>query len=399
MSAPHTPSYAQSFLKAASIDHLAQVFVLFRKMAYQLGPFEIGQIKAHLEHGLGCTAIAKRLFKADRKTAYSEGAVIKAIAKLETNPSWRGEREVGSGAPRKTTKQQDSAIIKWVERNRGKKKVTVATVKKHFPFLRKCGDSLVEERLHDADLHYLRRRKKCLVTEGHLAKRVEYCRALKRKHETTLAKWAYTDGTVYYLDRSEAEHANTVRRALGSHMWRRSDNTEAMFQECIGPSSYNKAQGIPVRVWGMLASGVIHIHILEEGEVMDKILYTELIEDKFEDWCGACEHLVCDFEACLRSEEALHALAKTGLTLVEDYPPVSQDFNAIENVWAILKERLDQTVPIALEGRDSFVKRLKAAVVWANRSRVDQLRYLSCNQKERAADCLRMKPPGGRTKW
>ena len=174
-----------SFLNAASIDHLAQVFVLFRKMAYQLGPFEIGQIKAHLEHGLGCTAIAKRLFKADRKTAYSEGAVIKAIAKLETNPSWRGEREVGSGAPRKTTKQQDSAIIKWVERNRGKKKVTVATVKKHFPFLRKCGDSLVEERLHDADLHYLRRRKKCLVTEVHLAKRVEYCRALKRKHETT----------------------------------------------------------------------------------------------------------------------------------------------------------------------------------------------------------------------
>ena len=373
--------------------------IVSEAMAYQLGPFEVGQIKAHLEHGLGCTAIAKRLLKADGKNLYSESAVYKAMCKLEENPCWRGEREEGSGAPRKTTKKQDSEIIRWVLRMRGERKVTVAIVKKQFPLLRKYGDSLVEERLHDADLHYLRRRKKCLVTEAYLEKRVDYCQGVKRKRNATLEKWAYTDGTVYYLDRSESEHANTVRRSLGSNIWRKSDNSDAMYQECIGPSSYNKAQGIPVRVWGMLACGIIHIHVLDEGEVMDRTLYTELIEDKFEDWCGNCEYLVCDCEACLRTEEALHALASIKLSLVEDYPPVSQDFNAIENVWAILKERLDQTVPIELEDRESFVRRLKSAVLWANNHRSEQLRYLSTNQKERAADCLRMRPPGGRTKW
>ena len=156
---------------------------------------------------------------------------------------------------------------------------------------------------------------------------------------------------------------------------------------------------MPIRVWGMLAAGALHIHVLDDGEVMDRVVYTELIEDKFEEWCANCEHLVCDFEGCLRTPEAIHALTKVGLTLVEDYPKCSQDFNAIENAWALVKERLDQTVPVRMESRDEFINRLKAAVLWVNRNRGDRLWYLSTNQKERANDCLATKPCGGRTKW
>ena len=90
---------------------------------------------------------------------------------------------------------------------------------------------------------------------------------------------------------------------------------------------------------------------------------------------------------------------KPSLKLVDGYPRSSQDFNAIENAWAILKERLDETVPVNLESREDFVKRLKAAVRWANKHRADQLWYLSTNQKKRADDCLAQEPPGGRTKW
>ena len=77
----------------------------------------------------------------------------------------------------------------------------------------------------------------------------------------------------------------------------------------------------------------------------------------------------------------------------------SQDFNAIENAWAIVKERLDQTMPTELESRDVFIKRLKAAVRWVNQHRKEQLWYRSINQKERADECLAAKPPGGRTSW
>jgi len=369
------------------------------QMSDQLGPFEVGQIKAHMEHGLGCTTIASKIFKADGKTNFSEYCIWAAMCKLKKNKSWRGERKEGSGAPRKTTAKQDRAVVRWLLARRRKEKVTVSAVKRHFPWARKLDDNVIYDRLHEAELAWMRRRRKCLVGKKYLQQRARYCQGVKRKHQATLEKWAFTDGTAYYLDRNDGEHADTVRRALGTHVWRKSDNSDAMWEDCIGPSAYNKAQGLPVRVWGMLACGVVHIEILDEGEAMNTTLYVELIEDKFEEWMGNCEQLVCDYEGCLRSDAAVHALEKINLPLVEDYPVSSQDFNAMENVWAILKQRLDETVPKALESREDFVKRLKSAVQWANRARADQLWRLCTDQKERADECLKMNPPGGRTKF
>jgi hypothetical protein len=368
-------------------------------MSAQLGPFEVGQIKAHMEHGLGCTTISRKIFKADGKTPFSEHAIWVAMCKLKENNGWRGEREEGSGAPRKTTAAEDKRIIKWVLDQRGKRKVSAPAVKKRFPTLRKFDDTLIYDRLDEAELVYMRRRRKPIVGKTYYRQRINYCEAVKRKHQSTLEKWAYTDGTTYFLDRNDGEHEHSVRRALGPYVWRKSDNSDAMWEDCIGPSAYSKGQGKPVKVWGMLACGVINIEILDEGEAMDTALYVELIEDKFEDWAFNCEYLVCDFEGCIRSEQAVWALQKVGLTLVEDYPVSSQDFNAMENAWFILKQRLDETMPIQLESRDDFIKRLKSAVQWANRNRAEQLWHLCTNQKERADDCLQTKPKGGRTKY
>ena len=245
----------------------------------------------------------------------------------------------------------------------------------------------------------MRRRNKSLLTAGYLDKRISYCESVKRKADEMLLKWAYTDGTVYYLDRSQEEAEDSKRRSLGTHVSRRSDNRDAMYQECIGPSACSKGQGTPCKVWGFLACGVLHIHVLEEGESMDADLYTELVDEKFDEWRGYCEYLVCDFERCLRTVAAKHALQKAGLKLVDNYPKSSQDFNAIENVWGLLKERLNATQPRTLEYRDAFINRLHAAVRWANTHRAGQLKRWSTNQKERAQACLKTKPPGGRTIW
>ena len=85
--------------------------------------------------------------------------------------------------------------------------------------------------------------------------------------------------------------------------------------------------------------------------------------------------------------------------LVHPYPKRSQDFNAIENAWGDLRERLNETQPRQLESRNDFIKRLNDAVSWMNKHRKDRLWYLSTNQKERADECLNQEPPGGRTKW
>ena len=369
------------------------------RATYQLTPFEVGQVKAHLEHGLKAPAIAKRVFKSDGKTPFGETAILNCVRKLEANPSWRGERTKGSARPRKTTPAQDKQVVDWLLDQRGKQKVGVPQLRKQFPFLRKLGRSLVYDRLDEAELAWMKRRGKSIVEPKYLQGRIDYCHGVKRKHQATLEKWAYTDGTVFYLDRTNEEHDNSKRRALGTHVWRRADNRDAMFEDCLGPSRYSKAQGIPVKVWGMLACGVLHIHVLDEGENMDKHLYAELVEDKFDKWRGNCEHLVCDFESCIRGEDALHALTKVDLKLVEGYPVASQDFNAIENAWDILKKRLDVTMPTDLESREDFLKRLDNAVLWVNRQQGKRLWYLSTNQKERAEECLASTPPGGRTTW
>ena len=40
----------------------------------------------------------------------------------------------------------------------------------------------------------------------------EETREVKRKHQSTLEKWAYTDGTVQYFDRTDAEAEERKRR-------------------------------------------------------------------------------------------------------------------------------------------------------------------------------------------
>ena len=364
-----------------------------------LGPFEVGQIKAHLYDGLTGSQILGILKKPDGKTGWSKQAVYNAIDKLEADPSWRGEREDGSGAPRKSTKAQDRALERFVNKNKGKQKVTVQVLRRTFRWTRNVGNSLLEDRLHEAGLAWLRRRRKTIVTQEYLQERFDYCNSVLGKWQSTLDTWAYTDGTVFYLDRTAAENEETQRAALGGWVWRYTDCRDALFQENLGPSAYKKGQGIPVRIWGVLAGGTLYIHILDEGDAMDAVLYEELVEDKFEQWMGGCRFLVQDFERCLRSPGPMNAFHKLGIELVDNYPRCSQDFNAIENVWKLLRDRLHATLPAGLEAREAFIDRLNKAVTWLNRNKRNQIWHYARNQKERCRECLELKPPGGRTRW
>ena len=370
--------------------------VLADSMA-QLSPFEVGQVKAHIHHGLGPAEISRLIVKSDGQSTFSHTAISHCIAKLEADPLWRGERAQGSGRPRETTRKQDKQIGKMVLKWRGRVKVTVAWLKKEMPWLRQFSDSLVEERLAEIDLRWLRRRKKSLVSSKYIIPRIRYCKKVIKMHQKTLDRWAYSDGTVFFLDPTAAANEQTQRRALGPFVWRKADRSDALYADCVGPSCYNKAQGAPVRIWGVLAEGVLHIEVLDEGTVMNKEEYSLLVDEKFEGWIGNCNLLVQDYEKAIRSQEALDALQRVGLEHVKGYPVSSQDFNAIENAWKILRERLDQTLPKGVEPRDHFVLRVRETVHWVNKNRADELQYHCRNQKERARACLDLE--GARTQF
>ena len=201
------------------------------------------------------------------------------------------------------------------------------------------------------------------------------------------------------MDRTEAEHEHSCQAALGSHVWRRKDGSDSLWNVCVGPSDYSKGQGKPVKVWGMLAFGRLSVHILEDGENMNQDVYSELIEEHFEDWMQGCTKLVCDFEKCLRSDKTIAELRRIHVNLVQRYPKCSQDFNPIENAWDVVKDRLDETIPKKMETRDEFIHRYMSAVKWVNKHQAERLWDYCTNQKERARDCLANNPPGGRTRW
>lgn len=359
-------------------------------------PFEYGQIKAHMHHGLGPKAISEIVCKCDGQHPSVE-QVSQAMTKLRDDPSWRGERAEGSGRRRATQKSTDKRILVEVFKSRGQTKVTVPYLKKKFVGLRRLSDGTVANRLREAGLAYMRRRRKSIVTKSYVAARIAFARRVLRMHGTTLKRWAYSDGTVFYLDRTTAEHEHTQRAALGRFVWRKADCSDALYSDCIGPSGYKKSQGVPVKIWGLLANGQLHITILPEKEHMNRWWYAWIIEHYFPQWLDGCTEIVQDFEKCLRCDEPLAAFSKIGATLVHDYPKCSQDLNAIENAWRLLRERLDETLPAEVETRHDFALRLKNAVRWVNTNRYDQLCHYCWNQKERCCELLALQ--GGRTSF
>ena len=176
--------------------------------------------------------------------------------------------------------------------------------------------SLIEETLHEAGMAYLRRRRKSIVPTTYIQSKLDYSEWILKRRKTTLESFAYSDGTVFFLNRDLPENEQTQRAALGSHVWKMADGSESLYMDCVGPSTYGKAQGLPVKVWGLLAHGALHINVLDAGQSMDQWTYSQLIEEKFETWLGGCQWMVQDFERCLRTEEALVAMTVVGVQLV-----------------------------------------------------------------------------------
>ena len=60
----------------------------------------------------------------------------------------------------------------------------------------------------------------------------------------------------------------------------------------------------------------------------------------------------------------------------------------MENVWALLRARLNDTKPARREGRAAFLVRLRSAVAWVNTTHRRALVALGSKRKERASTVL-----------
>ena len=289
-------------------------------------------------------------------------------------------------------------------------KVTTSYCKRLLPFLRRLSKQGVCNALHRAGLAYLRRRRKSIVPPEWRARRKVYCRWLKRQPQGKLNRYAYTDGTTFYLARGAAEDEDKRRAALGPSVWRMSSGKDGLWDENIGPSLYAKAQGLPVKIWGFFADGRLEYYLLppdpnngKKTTNMTGALYNTVIKTRFAKWRKACfprghrVHLVQDYERCLWRPDNLDALREAGCDVVKQHTKYSPDLNAIEMQWSHLRERLESTAPAHLEARAEFIKRLRRTVTWMNWHQRVSGRRLCRGQKQRADEVLEL--DGAKCSW
>ena len=68
-----------------------------------------------------------------------------------------------------------------------------------------------------------------------------------------------------------------------------------------------------------------------------------------------------DHERCLRIAESLQCLQEHNMHALANYSKCSPDLHSMENAWAHLRARLDETAPCTTETRKEFIVRLRAA--------------------------------------
>ena len=343
--------------------------------------------------------ICKEVVKKDGRPP-SIQAVDQVIAHMKVFPDWRGEDSKAGGRPGKLTAGQKKEVVGLVFRERGQAKVTVSFCRKRLPFLRRVSRQTVVRALQESGFAWLRRRVKTLVPQAIKAARLEYAEWILGRRQTTLDRFAYTDGTTFFLARGFAEHEQKQRAALGSHVWR-------MWSDNVGPSLYAKAQGLLVKIWGFFANGILQYSVLPKDGArttnMNGDRYEWLIGKHFAAWRRTCleddlpVHIVQDHERCLWQDRNVRALRVAGCLLVTQHTKYSPDLNAIEGQWRILRERLELTAPVEIESREQFITRLRTTVTWLNTNRSEDALALCVNQKQRARDLELL--DGAKTKW
>ena len=122
-------------------------------------------------------------------------------------------------------------IVRLVFRSRGSVRVTVPFLKKKVLAARRLSTRTLQRKLCDAGLAWLRRRRKTFVSKEYKAPRMAFARWVLARQSRTLQRWAYSDGTVFYLARTEPKQDQMKRGALGVHVWRMADGSDGMYEE------------------------------------------------------------------------------------------------------------------------------------------------------------------------
>lgn len=256
-----------------------------------------------------------------------------------------------SGRPRKSSKRQDR-LLKLIQlRDRG---TTSAELAQEW---QQAGVSAsartVRRRLLEDGLVSRRAAKKPLLSRKNIRDRLIFC---KRYRDWTAEDW----GKVIFSDESPfrlfgASGKKLVRRRKG----------ERYHQSCVMPTVKHPET---IHVWGCFsAKGVGSLTILPKNTAMNKEWYQNIlreqllptIQEQFGDEQCLFQH---DGAPCHKAKVITKWLGEQNIEILGPWPGNSPDLNPIENLWSILKRRVDKQKPTNSDKLQALIMQEWAAI-------------------------------------
>ena len=98
------------------------------------------------------------------------------------------------------------------------------------------------------------------------------------------------------------------------------------------------------------------------------LIHASTVRKHYAAWAGWAQGIVHDGERALWAPAAKRAYKEAGVPPLK-HPPTSPDMNPIENAWALLDRRLEETRPETFEPENKFRARVHAATRYLNAGR------------------------------
>ena len=315
---------------------------------------ESSRLVGQLEAGISPTKVAG-IFGVNKTTVY------RIKAKFDEDGSVKRRR--GSGRPRKTTKQEDDAIVEAHEDDRFRTPTETAEGTN-------VSARTVKRRLYEQGLKARKPALKPRLTEHHKNARMQWAVTHRR---WTVGQWS----NILFTDEASFSVSNKDRRF---YCYRRRNER---YLESTVRESINRGYGC-VSVW----AGIHHDRKLPlvrvDGRLNGQVYVDRILTQQVIPYIRNNRRVILQQDNALqhRGRIAAEYLRLNNVTVLE-WPAISPDMNCIESLWAVLSRALRRRKPQPLNADELFNflneewNRIPDEVVLSHttsmRSRVDQL--------------------------
>lgn len=250
----------------------------------------------------------------------------------------------GGGRPKVSNEREDRHLIRSQLSNRFATSPELTQQWKEVGV--DASQRTVRRRLFNAHLPSRRAAKKPLLSKKNIKDRLAFCRKYR---QWTVEQWS----RVIFSDEAPFRLFGTSGKALV-----RRRKGERFNQDCLVPTVKHPGT---VHVWGCFsAQGIGALHLLPKNTAMngawyEKVVIEELlpsIDNQFPDQNCIFQH---DGAPCHRAGGVKRLLNDFGIEELTPWPGNSPDLNPIENLWSILKQKVNKKRPTATRDLEDLI--------------------------------------------